>query len=61
MSGIDAKSLDVIKGFYDDIFQTTVPVSKPKVAELAKLIENTFRLVNISMINELATLTARLT
>ncbi|ORT58154.1 nucleotide sugar dehydrogenase [Streptomyces sp. CB03238] len=56
VSGIDAKSLDVIKGFYDGIFQTTVPVSGPKVAELAKLIENTFRLVNISMINELATL-----
>ncbi|WP_240137774.1 nucleotide sugar dehydrogenase [Streptomyces sp. MUM 178J] len=56
VSGIDAKSLGVIKGFYDGIFQTTVPVSGPKVAELAKLIENTFRLVNISMINELATL-----
>ncbi|MGI5484957.1 nucleotide sugar dehydrogenase [Streptomyces lavendofoliae] len=56
VSGIDTKSLDVIKGFYDGIYQTTVPVSGPKVAELAKLIENTFRLVNISMINELATL-----
>ncbi|WP_371647996.1 MULTISPECIES: nucleotide sugar dehydrogenase [unclassified Streptomyces] len=60
VSGIDATSLDVIKGFYDGIFQTTVPVSGPRVAELAKLIENTFRLVNISMINELATLTGRL-
>ncbi|WP_190128457.1 nucleotide sugar dehydrogenase [Streptomyces mashuensis] len=60
VSGIDATSLDAIKGFYDGIFQTTVPVSGPKVAELAKLIENTFRLVNISMINELATLTDRL-
>lgn len=60
VSGIDAASLDVIKGFYGSIFQTTVPVSSPKVAELAKLIENTFRLVNISMINELATLTDRL-
>lgn len=56
VSGIDAKSLDVIKGFYDGIFQTTVPVSGPKVAELAKLLENTFRLVNISLMNELATL-----
>lgn len=58
-SGIDAASLGVIKGFYDGIFETTVRVSGPKVAELAKLIENTFRLVNISMINELATLTDR--
>ncbi|WP_128817972.1 nucleotide sugar dehydrogenase [Streptomyces sp. S063] len=60
VSGINTKSLSVIKGFYDGIFQTTVPVSGTKVAELAKLIENTFRLVNISMINELATLTDRL-
>ncbi|MEU3317081.1 nucleotide sugar dehydrogenase [Streptomyces sp. NPDC006662] len=60
VSGIDDRSLRVIKGFYDGIFQTTVPVSGPEVAELAKLIENTFRLVNISMINELATLTYRL-
>ncbi|GAA1042245.1 nucleotide sugar dehydrogenase [Streptomyces murinus] len=60
VSGIDARSLDVIKGFYDGIFQTTVPVSGPKVAELAKLLENTFRLVNISLVNELATLAAPL-
>ncbi|WP_432114699.1 nucleotide sugar dehydrogenase [Streptomyces sp. S1] len=60
VSGVDAKSLDVIKGFYDGIFQTTVPVSGPKVAEMAKLIENVFRFVNISMINELATLAAPL-
>ncbi|WEH35511.1 nucleotide sugar dehydrogenase [Streptomyces sp. AM 4-1-1] len=60
VSGIDAKSLDVIKAFYDGVFRTTVPVSGPKVAELAKLLENTFRLVNISMVNELATLTERL-
>ncbi|MFD9452366.1 hypothetical protein ACFWBC_04605 [Streptomyces sp. NPDC059985] len=50
----------MIKNFHDSIFPTTVPVSGPKVAELAKLIENTFRLVNISMINELGTLTDRL-
>ncbi|MFF0216089.1 nucleotide sugar dehydrogenase [Streptomyces vinaceus] len=60
VSGIDTESLEVIKGFYDTVFQTMVAVSTPKVAELAKLIENAFRLVNISMINELATLTDRL-
>jgi UDP-N-acetyl-D-glucosamine dehydrogenase len=60
VSGIDATSLDVIKRFYEGIFQTTVPVSGPNVAELAKLLENTFRLVNISLVNELATLTAPL-
>lgn len=60
VSGVDARSLGVIKGFYDGIFQTTVPVSGPKVAELAKLLENTFRLVNISLMNELATFAAPL-
>ncbi|MFI9358607.1 nucleotide sugar dehydrogenase [Streptomyces lydicus] len=60
VAGIDAKSLEAVKGFYDGIFQTTVPVSGPKVAELAKLLENTFRLVNISLVNELAMLAARL-
>ncbi|WP_328863252.1 hypothetical protein [Streptomyces sp. NBC_00306] len=54
MSGIDATSLDVIKGFYDGIFQTTITVSGTKVAEVAKLIENIFRFVNISMDNEMA-------
>ncbi|MFE3578094.1 nucleotide sugar dehydrogenase [Streptomyces vinaceus] len=56
VSGIDAKSLDAIRGFYDTVFDITVPVSRPEVAEMAKLLENTFRLVNISMINELAML-----
>ncbi len=60
VSGINADSLRVIKGFYDGIFQTTVPVSGTREAELAKLIENTFRYVNISLINELATHAAAL-
>jgi len=60
VSGIDARSLDAIKGFYDGIFQTTVPVSGPKVAEMAKLIENVFRFVNISLVNEMAMLAAPL-
>jgi UDP-N-acetyl-D-glucosamine dehydrogenase len=60
VSGIDTASLDAIKGFYDGIFATTVPVSGPKVAELAKLIENIFRFVNISLVNEMAMLAAPL-
>ncbi|MDX2815759.1 nucleotide sugar dehydrogenase [Streptomyces sp. PA03-5A] len=60
VSGIDGPSLDAIKGFYDGIFQTTVPVSGTRVAEMAKLIENTFRFVNICLVNELATLAASL-
>ncbi|GHG98517.1 nucleotide sugar dehydrogenase [Streptomyces lanatus] len=60
VSGIDAKSLGVIKGFYDGICETTVPVSGTRVAELAKLLDNTFRFVNISMVNEMAMLAASL-
>ena len=54
VSGIDADSLRVIREFYDTIVDRTVPVSSPREAELAKLVENTFRHVNIAMVNELA-------
>jgi UDP-N-acetyl-D-glucosamine dehydrogenase len=54
VSGIDEASLAVVKEFYDDLVETTVPVSGPKEAELAKLIENTFRHVNIALVNEIA-------
>ncbi|MFD8295074.1 nucleotide sugar dehydrogenase [Streptomyces bauhiniae] len=60
VSGIDSKSLAAIQDFYDGIFHATVPVSGTRVAELAKLLENTFRFVNISMINEMAMLAASL-
>ncbi len=43
-----------MQGFYDRIVETTVAVSTPKEAELTKLLENTFRHVNIALVNELA-------
>ncbi|MEO6627162.1 MAG: nucleotide sugar dehydrogenase [Aquihabitans sp.] len=54
VSGIDAASLARVKGFYDSVVDTTVPVRSPKEAELTKLLENTFRHVNIALVNELA-------
>ena len=54
VSGIDAASLAAVQGFYDRIVERTVPVSTPKEAELTKLLENTFRHVNIALVNELA-------
>jgi UDP-N-acetyl-D-glucosamine dehydrogenase len=60
VSGIDATSLARVRAFYDDIVETTVPVSDPKVAELTKLLENTFRHVNIALVNELAIFAADL-
>ncbi len=54
VSGIDDRSLKAVDDFYSGLIGDTVPVSSPKVAEMTKLIENTFRHVNIALVNELA-------
>ena len=54
VSGIDDASLAAVRAFYDRVVNTTVPVPSPKVAELAKLVENTFRHINIALVNEIA-------
>lgn len=54
VSGIDAASLERVQGFYDSFCAETVPVSGTREAELTKLLENTFRHVNIALVNELA-------
>jgi UDP-N-acetyl-D-glucosamine dehydrogenase len=54
VSGIDAASLAAVSGFYDRLVERTIPVSSPREAELTKLLENTFRHVNIALVNELA-------
>ncbi len=54
VSGVNESSLAAAVEFYDSIVDTVVPVSTPAVAELAKLLENTFRHVNIALVNELA-------
>ncbi|MDR6143969.1 UDP-N-acetyl-D-glucosamine dehydrogenase [Microbacterium foliorum] len=54
VSGIDQESLTKVSDFYSAIVDTIVPVSSPKEAEMAKLLENTFRHVNIALVNELA-------
>ena len=54
VSGIDDASLAAVQGFYQGITARTVAVSSPREAELAKLIENTFRHVNVALVNELA-------
>jgi UDP-N-acetyl-D-glucosamine dehydrogenase len=60
VSGIDAASLAAVQTFYDTIVLVTVPVSTPKEAELTKLLENTFRHVNIALVNEIAMFAADL-
>ena len=60
VSGVDAESLTEVQAFYDALVERTVPVSSPREAELAKLLENTFRHVNIALVNELAMFAADL-
>lgn len=54
VSGVNPSSLAAVQGFYDELVDTTVPVDSPMEAELAKLLENTFRHVNIALVNEIA-------
>ncbi|MFZ0667329.1 MAG: nucleotide sugar dehydrogenase [Acidimicrobiales bacterium] len=54
VSGVDEDSLASVKGFFDSLVERTVTVSGTREAELTKLLENTFRHVNIALVNELA-------
>lgn len=54
VSGVNPASLAAVQSFYDTIVDHTVAVSSTRVAELTKLLENTFRHVNIALVNELA-------
>ena len=54
VSGVGPRSLAAVQGFYDQLVERTVPVSSPREAELTKLLENTFRHVNIALVNEMA-------
>ncbi|PIQ89604.1 MAG: UDP-N-acetyl-D-glucosamine dehydrogenase [Candidatus Omnitrophica bacterium CG11_big_fil_rev_8_21_14_0_20_42_13] len=54
VGGIDSNATDLVKRLYSKVIVKVVPVSSARVAETAKLLENTFRLINIGFINELA-------
>ena len=54
VSGDRPESLEVINAFFSTLVNQTVPVANCAEAELVKLLENTFRHVNIALINELA-------
>ena len=53
IGGVTPACLEVASAFYGQAIETLVPVSSPDVAELVKLLENTFRSVNIGLANEL--------
>jgi UDP-N-acetyl-D-glucosamine dehydrogenase len=54
VSGSDARSLRAVEAFYGMLVEKTVPVASTGEAELVKLLENTFRHVNVALVNELA-------
>ena len=54
VGGVGETSTAVAVALYEQIMDTVVPVSSTRVAEMVKLLENTFRAVNIGLVNELA-------
>jgi UDP-N-acetyl-D-glucosamine dehydrogenase len=60
VAGLTDRCRDLAMSFYGQIVLQIVPTSSPREAEMAKLIENTFRQVNIALVNELAILARHL-
>ncbi|HEX6231077.1 MAG TPA: nucleotide sugar dehydrogenase, partial [Actinomycetota bacterium] len=54
VGGMNAEATGIAMLFYEQLVDTVVPVSSSRAAELAKLLENTFRHVNIALVNEMA-------
>ena len=60
VGGMTATCTGLAQALYETAVDSVVPVSSPRVAEMVKLLENTFRAVNIGMVNELALMCDRL-
>ena len=60
VGGVGPNSLEAALAFYGSVLDSVVPVSSAKAAELVKVFENTFRAVNIALVNELALLCDRM-
>ncbi len=60
VGGITANCCEVATAWYAQALQKVVTVSSAEVAEMAKLLENTFRMINIGLVNELAIMCDRL-
>jgi len=54
VGGITPKCTEIAKTFYQQFISKVVPVSSTRAAEMVKLLENTFRSVNIGLVNEMA-------
>jgi UDP-N-acetyl-D-glucosamine dehydrogenase len=60
VGGVTPVCLEVATTFYEQTIQQVTPVSSPRVAEMTKVFENTFRAVNIALVNEIALLCDRM-
>ncbi|MEB3203741.1 MAG: nucleotide sugar dehydrogenase [Candidatus Sericytochromatia bacterium] len=60
VGGVTEACLDIAATFYRQTILDVVTVSSPRVAEMTKVFENTFRAVNIALVNELALLCDRM-
>jgi UDP-N-acetyl-D-glucosamine dehydrogenase len=60
IGGITSTCTELAQGLYRYFVDALVPVSSPEVAETSKLVENTFRFINISFVNEIAQLCDRI-
>jgi UDP-N-acetyl-D-glucosamine dehydrogenase len=54
VAGVTERCRDLAVAFYSQVARAVVTTSSPREAEMAKLVENTFRQVNIALVNELA-------
>jgi UDP-N-acetyl-D-glucosamine dehydrogenase len=54
VGGVTPNCTEVARNLYGQVMDTVVPVSSVRVAETVKLLENTFRSVNIGLVNEIA-------
>ncbi|MAS37333.1 MAG: UDP-N-acetyl-D-glucosamine dehydrogenase [Anaerolineaceae bacterium] len=60
VGGVTPECTEVAKALYSTIIDTVFPVSSPTAAEMVKLLENTFRAVNIGLVNEMALMCEKL-
>jgi UDP-N-acetyl-D-glucosamine dehydrogenase len=60
VGGMTETCTELASAMYGAAVERVVPVSSPRVAEMAKILENTFRLVNIGLVNEIAIICAKL-
>jgi UDP-N-acetyl-D-glucosamine dehydrogenase len=60
VGGITAACTEMGALFYKQALEVVVPVSSTRVAEMVKLLENTFRMINIGLVNELAVMSSRM-